>query len=380
MDFRQLIGHKTFEVLVQEALQRLKNAGSRISNLNIGGIFRTLTELAMQGLADLYNLLGDVVSQGFIDSATGAWLDLKVAEVGIARNLAVKTEGNITAGRADTSAVAVIPVGTIMATERSPQGEELRYFVTQEVIIPKLVAEAQVPVRAEFPGSRYNVSDGMISKLTTHIAGIDYVRNDSGWITTEGTDEETDEALRERYRLRWNELSQGGTRLAYISWARTVSGVADVAVDDQFPRGQGTVDVIITGSGGAPSQALIDQVQAYIDERKPITADALVKGPRQLEQDIAVTLLLPKTRGDATATQSAADNLIRALSAPNSAAENDWLHIGEGLYRSRIISLLMSLQDVLNVSVNQPVADVIPAADELITIRNVTVTIERASV
>lgn len=372
VDFKELIGYKDFPTLVQEAFQRLKSLGSLITNLNIGGVFRTLVELAMQGLADLHGLMLKVVPQGFVGYATGPWLDLHCEGVGIERHQASKAQGFVIFGRAQAGGNVRIPAGTIVKTDVSPSGEELRYFTTQDTILPEGVLEVAVPVRAEFEGARYNVGEGYIKHIVTYIPGIDYVRNAAGWITEEGRDTEEDDALRERYFLRWHELSKGATRYTYEAWAREVPGVVDVHISDQHPRGQGTVDVIISGPDGAPSQELINAVTAYIEERRPMNDNVLVKGPRLRVTDFVVTVY---TDGDPDTVKQAAEWRIGALFSEIDDAIRP-LRIGEGLPQARVVALMMGIERVTNVLVSAP-QDITVDDDELITPGQISVTVLR---
>lgn len=373
MDWKALIGHKDRDTLLAEALEELRASGSRLTNLNVGGVFRTLAELSMQGVSDLYDLLAAVVPQGFASHATGQWLDAKCAEVGLMRRPDQKTEGLVIFGRASAGTSVQIPAGTIVQTAAGVD-PELRFVVTEDTSIPSDQLEYPVPVRAEFPGSQYNVGAGLITALVTYILGVDYVRNDADWITVEGADEETDDSLRARYYLRWKEIAQPGNKESYISWAMQVPGVTSVTVNDNLPRGQGTVDVIIYGSGGPPSQALIDQVAAYIETKRPLCANVLVKGPTEVVTNISVSIIVHPTYGDAVAIRETALSYIRGLLGAETVPGITPLRIGESLYRAKIVALLMGIPNVLSVSMIAPAADVIAQADQLVTLGTLEVT------
>lgn len=341
MDFRKLFSYKDFNTLVGEALNKLKSYGTRITNLNIGGVWRTLTEAAMQGIADIYDLLVDIVPKGYAIYAEGQWLDLKCEDIGLYRHEGTKTEGVVTFYRANTSGTITIPSGTMVKTGVSPTGDVLRYYTTTDSIMADSQADIDVPFIAEFEGTQYNIGPGMITEIVTYVSGVDGVQNKENWITKEGTDREDDEHLRERYFLKWSQIAIGDPAEKYISWAKEIPGVAEVKVDDQLPRGQGTVDIIITAPEGMPSQALIDAVQAYIEDRKPTTANVLVKGPEAVYADITATIYLPSSYGDETETYN---NATAALSAMF-----DTMTIGDSLYGSRIIAVLMGVKDVIKV-------------------------------
>jgi uncharacterized phage protein gp47/JayE len=339
VDFRKLFDYKDFGALVEDALNKLKSYGTKITNQNVGGVWRTLTEAAMQGIADVYDLLIDMVPQGYAVYAEGQWLDLKCEDIGLHRHDATKTEGAVTFRRLNTSGSVVIPSGTVVKTEIAPSGDTLRYITTADGIMADGQTEIDVPVAAEFEGAQYNIGPGMITEIVTYVSGIDGVQNKEGWISKEGTDRESDDSLRERYFLKWSQIAVGDPAEKYVSWAKEVPGVVEVKVDDQLPRGQGTVDVIITGPEGIPSQALIDAVQSYIEPRKPNTANVLVKGPVTVYADITATICLPSSYGDET---EAYNNATAALYAMF-----DAMTIGDSLYGSRIIAVLMGVKDVI---------------------------------
>lgn len=382
VDWKILLGWKDKTTLETEVYESYRTNGGRVTNFNTYGVFRRLVGACLQGVADLWNLLLSVIPQGFASTASGAWLDRKCADVGITRFAAVKTQGNLIFGRNSTAGNVRIQPGVIIKTEVLPDGKELRYIATntESIILPDGSAEISVPVIAEYAGSAYNVGTGKITQLVTYVSGIDYVTNNADWITQEGTDEETDEALRERYQLKWEELSEGGTDAAYVSWARSIAGVRDVSVDSNHPRGQGTVDVTIASESGAPTSTLIDQVQAYVNTKKPNVSDVLVKGPNQVIVNLNITLQLPVDEGDIPTVQAEGEARYNALFTKNQVYYDMGIksfRISESLYLARLISIGMGITPVVNVVITLPAADVVASAGDLLVPGVITVTAER---
>jgi uncharacterized phage protein gp47/JayE len=382
-DWRTLIGAKSVTELVEQAFERLRDAGSAITNLNVGGVARTLIELAAQAVADLYDLLAAVVAQGYVQSATGAWLDAKAEDLGLARLKARQTIGWVRFYRTIAEENVPIPVGVVVSTRVSSLGEVLRFTVSAPAILQAGQTSVSVEVTAERPGSRYNVAPGMITELVTHVEGVEGVVNDvpegaSTWIIQEGTDDETDTALRERCILRWYELTRGATRDAYVAWAMSVPGVADVAVDDRFPRGDGTVDVIITGPSGMPSEALIASVQSYVDARRPICADVLVRGPDAVYRDVAIKAYIPLDVGDQERTRTYILDVLNSLFATGHRSDAPRLRIGQWPYRARLAALAMTAPDVFNVLIEAPQQDEDLEVDQWFVADSILVSVERA--
>ena len=257
------------ESLFTEAKTRLPS----VTNYNSGGVFRTFLEIVGKGIYSFYQLLSNVLQQAFVQFATDAWLDLKAGEVGLVRKVATKVTGTAYFVRIGSAGNVVIPAGTIVSTAIDSKGQQYRFVTSLEVVLVDGTTEVSAPVTAEFEGAAYNVGVSSINAIVSALAGVDAVENRDGWIVTEGADEETNAELRERYWLRWEELAQGATKMAYVGYAKEINGVVDVEVDDNFPRGMGTVDVYITGAAGLPTQTLIDSVQVVVDEKKPICRD-----------------------------------------------------------------------------------------------------------
>jgi len=287
-------------------------------NLN-KGIARGLIELWCWGLWQLYQFLALVLKQAFPDSATGLWLDLHCRQVGVTRRLATKAAGVVYFIRTGTAGNLPIPAGRVVRTRPDGSGRIYRYVTTAAAVIPDGSAEVAVAVHAEDYGAAANATAGQICEIVTVIPGVDAVENRAGWITLEGSDEEGDESLRERYRLAWKVLN-GCTKYAYEAWAKEVTGVVQVKIRDQHPRGEGTVDVVIIGSAGAPSPALLAAVDANIngtgndDEKRPINDDVLVVGADMVTT--AIVAELEVFEGDPVVIAEQAENRVRALYAP----------------------------------------------------------------
>lgn len=375
MNFQDLINYKNFDTLRTEAFTELKALQSKITNLNVGGVFRTLLELALQPVGDFYDLLLGIIPRGYVQYADASWLALKAGEMGLTRHAASKTQGQVIFSREETSGNVVIPAGTIVATATDQSGEVLQYLVTQEVILQDGETEVTALVEAEDTGSRYNIGAGYVVNLITPISGIDEVTNDENWITTAGMDEETDEALRTRALSRWHALARGATAEAYRQWALEVPGVIHVSVDDQFPRGQGTLDVIITGSAGDPGEELITAVQALLEDRKPICSDVLVKGPVEVPVNIDLTIYKHPLYGVADEIEEEAELILNALFVLNAETTVTPLGIGDNLYLARLIKEIMKIENVLNVTITSPETDINIDNDQVITLGELNISI-----
>ncbi len=342
-------------------IAEIQEAGYIPTALNLNrGLFRGLIELWAWGLYQLYLFLVTVLTQAYPSTATGAWLDLHCTQVEISRLAATQATGTCVFYREDTDGNVVIPEGRVVRTRVDGLGNIYRFVTTEEVVLPDGQEEISVTVKAESYGSNSNVAVGMICELVTVIEGVDGVRNDADWLLTEGSDEEDDDRLRERYWLAWASIN-GCTADAYRSWAMSVTGVAAVSIMDEHPRGQGTVDVVICGTAGIPTQDLVDQVTAVMEAKRPINDDTLVTGPDQVDVDIDIELEL--TSGDAAQIILEAENRIHALFFGSSLDGVDVLEIGQDVTQDMLSTLIMAGStasgNVKKVNFTTPAEDVV---------------------
>ncbi len=371
---------KTYSELVSSLLTAI---GERtgLTNFNVGSVVRTLAEVFSEVVGELYAFGAEMLKQGFLDTATGIWLDRKAREYGLERKPAIKTVGYVIYSRPIAKNTNIsIPTGSIVTTPKDQSGKEYRFFTTEDAVLQAGELSVSVPVIAENAGSAYNVGPTSISRMKTYINGIGSVSNETDWMTIVGVDEEKDSALRQRCFLAWEELSQGGTAAAYVSWALSVPGVKSAFVDDTLPRGEGTVDIYIMGEAGPPDAALIVAVQEVVDANRPITADALVLSPVIVPIDILLSVV-PRSGYDTTTLEQ---EIRRRLSVyfgdiddPDSGITP--LGVGKDVVVAQIIGLVMTILGVYSVSIIQPTSDIVISPNEFPELGTVSITLEAAS-
>jgi uncharacterized phage protein gp47/JayE len=352
-----------------------------LSNFNVGSVVRTLSEVYAEVAAELYAYAAGMLKQGFLDTATGFWLDRKAKEFGLTRKPAGKAEGLVVYSRKIPKTTNIpIPEGSIVTTPKDSSGLEYRYFTTAPAVLLSGESSVTVPVIAEQDGKIYNVGPGSITRMKTFISGVDAVTNPPDWLTIVGVDEESDAALRQRCFLAWEELSQGGTAAAYVSWALSVPGVKSAFVDDSLPRGDGTLDVYIMGEAGLPDPALIEAVQTVVDDRRPITADALVLAPDPVVVAIAA-VVIPRAGYDSVVI----DTEIRRRLAVFFGQVDDPelalapLGVGKDVMLSQLVALIMGVPGVYAVELSSPAHNVVIAPNEFPQLGTVTLVMEAPS-
>lgn len=320
------------------------------TNYAPGDPLRTLLELAGEGVADVERTVAALASAGYLETAAGDWLSLLTeSHYAVTRQPATFATGMLRLVASSAGAITA-PPGLIVGTASG-----LKYMTTEGATIPA-GTYADVPIRAEMPGVAYNVPVGTITVLHTPLPGLG-IANLAGWLLEAGAEEESDVALRRRARLRWSELGGGATRAAYEYWAYSASPAVDrVRVLDEHPRGQGTVDVVLWGGGGLGSK-VVEVVDAYIQERRPLTADVQVYAAT--ERVVPVSLELYAPFGDRASIEA---QVLSNLAALQQAAD-----IGAKLYASQIVEAASQPAGVLDVKT--PMVDVVLGAVEALTLK-----------
>ena len=279
---------------MEEIKGKLGEEGFIINNFNKGGIFYIIIRIFVLIYIDIKRLARSIINNLFIKHAEGDWLEIKVADVGKKRKEAIKTRGYVTLYRDDYQNALQITKGHMFKTLPDVNGKELKFYVLDTTVIGAGEKSGKVLVEAESPGTGYNVSTGKITVSMIHLDGVVSVSNEEGWLYEEGADIEDLEDLRTRAEDAWSELAERTTEEKLINVSKKVSGVLDVRVDAQHPRGQGTTNIIITSTSGEATQELLKKVENATAYLKGNYDDFLYKSSTIVNVDIKLTLYIAK--------------------------------------------------------------------------------------
>lgn len=360
------------EELKEQKIEELQEEGFVVTNFHSGGIFYTLLMVVLRIRIECAELFRSILNNMFVSHASSTWLDLKLADYGKKRKKAQKARGYVTVKRSGEGDAIKIPKGHVFKTETDINGEELRFFVTENTVLQKGASSVDVIVEAEKEGSRYNVPPGQISKTLVYLGELDSISNGEDWIIREGSDTEDDESFRGRGLRSWAELSQRAIEDSFINAAESVAGVLFAQADCAHPRGQGTVDVIVTGTAGEATEGLLKEVRAAVDKIAGPYDNILVKSSQNIEQDIAVTV----TIGDAALTDEEVERRVEAILTELLAVRK-----GRKLNELNLSDINHAIREGLssatNVKITTPGDDVLLTKDKVITLGAVTVTVKR---
>lgn len=336
-----LLAPQTSDEVLGVLLQRLAGQGFPVTTWQPGDMARTLLQLYAEGFADAGALLVAIASGGFVALSAGDWLTLCAKQVyGLDRTPALFTEGAcVLAATATSSGYTIVP-GQLVAVSASG----LRFFNTTG---GNLAAGGTLSLtfQAETAGSAYNVSVGSITALATPLPGVTVSNPTIGttgtWITSLGTDEETDASLEARCEARWPSLALVPTVDVFDLWAKAAS--AQVTRTKPLTDGAvaGQVDLYLAGSSGGVDAATVTAVQAYVDARILLTSTCVVASAVTEAIEVQATLYV-RAGYEATA-QAAAQVAVEAYISGSD--------INGTIYESDVVADLQNPTGVRNVTV-----------------------------
>ncbi|WP_409500193.1 baseplate J/gp47 family protein [Mannheimia glucosida] len=252
--------------IIQE-FESLVEQENLITNTNrMSPFWRLVTAIAIKPVKWLTdNLINDILPNLFVKTAKGKWLQIHAWSVGLDFKEATKAQGVIEFTKQSAVTPVTIKKGTVIQTERI-NDTIFRVVVTADTFIPQGILAALVPVEAELAGSSYNLAGGYYRILPETVQGITSVVNKNDWLTAPGADRETDEELRQRYKVQFNSVGQHHIDSVYKSMIARVAGLSvdRIYFKHNAPRGPGSANAYLLLDTGVTSQPFIDAVNNYI--------------------------------------------------------------------------------------------------------------------
>ena len=221
----------------------------------------------------MYGALAWYFRQFWAVSAEGKYLEIKASAWGVRRKSAARASGLAT-----FSGLGTVPAGAVL---RSASG--VLYAVDADTLVPRSGA-----VTAIDAGAAGNLAEGEALTFVSPVEGVNGTAVSRG--LSGGADVESDESLRGRLLASLQAPPHGGSAADYVAWALEVPGVTRAWCYPLY-LGVGTVGVTFVAddeAGIVPGEELVNKVQAYIDDRRPVTAEVTVFAPETLPVNIVL--------------------------------------------------------------------------------------------
>lgn len=377
----QLLTPSTEEEALQYLLDQLDDLGFSAKSWQAGSHRRTIIQLFARVYSGFTTTIAEIAAAGFNESSTGGWLTLFAkSNYDNTRTVALTTRGTLTlTASASAPGPFTITAGQLVFadtvngyTYRNTTGGTLNASSTLDLTIESETAAA----------SR-DVAPSTITVMKTPLAGVTcdnpIPTGLDSWITRNGADAETDIALRARNTAKWGTLGIApGLAYKYNALAASDS-VRRVEVNDNNPRGAGTLDIYIAGDSGALSGSIVTAVEEYFDgttdgvDRIGTCTDLEITSAVELAVPVTATIYLNK-QYDTTATRTlitdAIDDYFQALPIGGSKFVDGGLGY---VIVGALTGPLYAITGVQNVVLAAPTANVVMARNE-VAVPTVTIT------
>lgn len=339
----------TYEEILQSMLEQVDNSLDKRQ----GSLIQTALGPVAWYLEGLYILLAQMQDNAYAETAKGQYLDYKAEERGLTRKPATPA---IRQGIFDEA----IPAGSQF---RTINGTNSVIFVSGE-LISSSDGVYTYSMTCQTAGTIGNSYTGRILPITS-IYGL--TRAEIGEVITEGTDEETDEALRLRWAASFNSTAFGGNIASYRTEILSIDGVGAVQVYPAW-QGGGTVLCSILDGNLTPAEAgLIERVQNHIcppaDGETTPSADGYGYAPIGAAVTITTATSLPiniectvrVSVGTAADYQQEIETAIgeyisEVLSGWGDALVSQSVTYPVYIYLARILTAIISIDGIVNVT------------------------------
>ncbi len=347
---------KTAKELFEEAKQRIIGE-SAITNLSPGSVARTLLQISSDQIGELYTFIDDRLTQTFVTTATGQFLDQLGELVGASRTESTFSNGTVRFfinpdldlvfqdildllndrdGGARTE--VVIPANiTVRAGDQA-------YITTAAVTLSANVQTVDVEVISTLSGATSNVEQGAIDAIVFNdpllslLTDIVKVTNDAP--IESGRDIQSDEDFRFviiNSFLFGAKANETAIRLAILS----TPGVADISIEN-FAFGIGTFAVFITSTSPITTEGTLASAQAAINavQAKGVRGIAVSPDLLGVQTRVVLTFLPTTTTDDKNSiTKQVETNIIDYVNN---------LRSGEPLIINEIRQRVMETSDLLH--------------------------------
>jgi uncharacterized phage protein gp47/JayE len=352
LSLQQLLTPSSEDESLASLLTFLDSLGFTATAWESGSIQRTLVQMVARLHSSATNTRYALARGRFNDLADGDWLTLKsTSDFDNTRIPAVATRVKMTL--TDPNSVGPFTIVTSQLVAKDQNGATYRNIAGGTLL---LGGTLELSFDAEVKGRAHPTS----LELATPLAGVTALISAVNPVTIPGADPESDERLRVRNRTKWAALSYAAPADAYISWALNASAsVTRAWVDDQNPRGPGTLDLYVAGATvpvpGPVLTTVLDYINGNVDGiwRRPLGSDLQVFSAGTATVTITGTLyVLPAF--DLAATRDAVYAALTALL--------EKLPVGGTVLLAELYRTSMGVAGVRNVHLTAPLADIAVAA------------------
>lgn len=274
---------KDFVSITASMLNHIRGTNKKVTDLQPGSVTRTLVEAPAVEIEELY--------LQFFNGLREAIPVATFKSFGFDKLAAKYARGYVTVSTATPpTALLTVPAGT---TFTSSDGRA--YLSTADVGWAPGVQSIRIPVIAEAPGQRYNISTGSIN--ASPFFNSSYTISNSA--INNGRDEETDAEREARFAEYIGSLSRGTVQAClYAAGSATVTddqgNIEEYVTRLGYTEIAGYVKIYIYSSAGLPSRNLITNGQLLIDGWKDTDTGVITPGYRAAGVEVEIASMVER--------------------------------------------------------------------------------------
>ncbi|MCK4547699.1 MAG: baseplate J/gp47 family protein [Candidatus Eisenbacteria sp.] len=354
------IQYKTFGEILVDMIDRMSTQGSNITDFSIGSPTRTLLEAFADELDKNWYGLRRLDRAAFVETAIAAGLDSHAPTFGLERMADTGSVVTLQFIRTPNGPL-VVPAGSLASTNTG-----LIFSTVAEGTFGAGVGTVNIQASCLSAGTETNVPANTITVLLSVPMGVTGVTNPAP--AAGGTGDESDEQLRARIIAIWGVLALG-VKESYESWARAADSDVTKATAVGQLTASNSVTVFICGPSGTASAPLIATVQAYLDHRRPLTADVTAQTATFVNVDVTATIY-----SDGSKAAGALENEVEAA-LTTFLGWRMWV-MGVDVTMADLIATMASVDGVQDVVMSVPSSNIVLGDGELPNPNTINLTVE----
>jgi hypothetical protein len=297
-----LLVRQTAASFYAAALELGELVGLPVTTWRTGDPTRTMLRADADAFETLDAVQAELAGSAFLETATGAWLTLRASDVyGVDRQEAVPATADVTLANAGGGLYELAPGGLII--KNATTGAT---FSNQETVtIAPLAAATVVSVVAQEAGvSGSSAVDEIDTVVSPALTGVSVTGSSAAF----GSDEQSDEDLREQCLATLGSLSPAGPADAYeyVAGNAELTGVSGVT--RRYASGDnatGEVTVYVAADTSALDGPSVAAIQAAVDKwATPLTIVATVQSGTPVAVNVQLNLT-PNMSGMQAVVESA---------------------------------------------------------------------------
>lgn len=354
-----------------------------VTSWSVSGGYRQLIEIVSQALAKISAQVAGLAAGGYTSQATSTWCDLignyfyQLPRLGVG-NLAGITKGLVTIS--DPAGAGPFTITTSQMGYATASG--LIYFNSNGGTLPKN-GTLQLLVSAQSPGTQYNVSNNTIQSIVSGVLpGVTVNNPDPGtgsWITSQGTDPESDSAYMLRCMQRWPSLGTGSPTSAYKLWVTLAEAAAGhpttiiKSLVQPDPAIAGQINIVVAGASGAVSGSAVTDVINYITSKVSLPATVSIQSATNDVITVAGVVNYFASKNSLSAVQAAVASALQTywlgLDIGNGVSTVFWSEV-QAAIGSVLGGAGVAIRNVLGLTTNGGTVDILIPLNQVATLTN----------